>query len=641
MSNPIYSPNYILTQRSSGYKSSIYAVAELLDNSIDAEASEIEFLLNEISVKNGPRRRNVLSDIVIADNGQGMNYTQINDCLTLSKGSGESSSRIGKFGVGLLQSSIFVGKRVEVYSRHKSENVWRKVIFDIDESINKTNVEYESAIESEPPSFISNNISEDVRTIVHWSKLDRLDVTQSKTFINRAEKLFGRIYRYKIIEGLKISLKSFSDFKGQPIINSNIIPYDPLFLMSGETYISKKIWEAIDKNISHKKLNKFEQFRSKYHFSKFIKDCEPYKSSLPIFQKDESAFDVVENMTINGEDYWFKIRASFAYSSITKPGIRDGGSTIIGEVAREKMNGSRHFSSANIFFIRNGREIDYGNYGFYNNSEEVARWWTIEIHFDSKLDDILGLSNNKQSVEFVQTLDRDLDTLHIFDDMTLPQIREYVWNKITMKILRSIKRMKGHLRDYARNFIDEENKYLDDSGGKNPVPVLEQPIIDLIAKSKSKWSAERKEEMYILLKEAFMKTPEHELREQIEIFSRDLLKTLVIYAPNESGNLFEIKEPMGQVVILINKNHEYYTSVVEPLKNNVNLKEYAIAIEMLLSSLAFEYHHLLAENKDKYEIYLKNFIDGVSRRLGSYIQEIKLDFEKENNNHDEFDDDLE
>ena len=64
MSNPIYSPNFILTQRSSGYKSSIYAIAELLDNSIDAEASEIEFLLNETSMIKGPRVSNVLSDII-------------------------------------------------------------------------------------------------------------------------------------------------------------------------------------------------------------------------------------------------------------------------------------------------------------------------------------------------------------------------------------------------------------------------------------------------------------------------------------------------------------------------------------------------------------------------------------------------
>ena len=347
-------------------------------------------------------------------------------------------------------------------------------------------------------------------------------------------------------------------------------------------------------------------------------------------------------MTINGEEYWFKIRASLLIAVFQNQELEMEGIQKLGKLLEKKMNGTRHFRSANIFFIRNGREIDFGNYGFYNPSKETSRWWTIEIHFDSKLDDVLGLSNNKQSVEFVQTLDEDLGVLHIYDEMNLPQMREYIWNKMTMKILRSISRMEGHLRDYAANFRDEENKYLDNSGGKRPVPVLEKPIIDLIAKSKSKWTDERKEEMYILLKDAFMKTPENELREQIEIFSRDLLKTLVIYAPNESGNLFEIKEPMGQVVILINKKHEYYKSVIEPLKNNVNLKEFAIAIEMLLSSLAFEYHHLMVENKDKYEIYLRNFvIDGVSRRLRSFILEIQLDFEKENKRFDEVDDYLE
>ena len=123
-----------------------------------------------------------------------------------------------------------------------------------------------------------------------------------------------------------------------------------------------------------------------------------------------------------------------------------------------------------------------------------------------------------------------------------------------------------------------------------------------------------------------MKTPENELREQIEIFSRDLLKTLVIYAPNESGNLFEIKEPMGQVVILINKKHEYYKSVIEPLKNNVNLKEFN-SYRDVIKSLAFEYHHLMARTKINMK-FIRNFIDVLSRRLRSFILEIQLDLKR-------------
>jgi hypothetical protein len=80
--------------------------------------------------------------------------------------------------------------------------------------------------------------------------------------------------------------------------------------------------------------------------------------------------------------------------------VRNGGSTSLGKEFAKKMSGDSHFRSANIFFIRTGREIDFGSYGLYTVTDEKNRFWTIEIHFDKDLDELLGVSNSKQSVDF-------------------------------------------------------------------------------------------------------------------------------------------------------------------------------------------------------------------------------------------------
>ena len=46
--NKLYSSNYIVNQRSSGYKSTVYAMAEIVDNSVDAESTKIDIVFSEI-----------------------------------------------------------------------------------------------------------------------------------------------------------------------------------------------------------------------------------------------------------------------------------------------------------------------------------------------------------------------------------------------------------------------------------------------------------------------------------------------------------------------------------------------------------------------------------------------------------------
>ena len=128
-----------------------------------------------------------------------------------------------------------------------------------------------------------------------------------------------------------------------------------------------------------------------------------------------------------------------------------------------------------------------------------------------------------------------------------------------------------------------EESFLDDNDGvRTPIPQAETTVIQVIPKGDA-WSKEQKQEVATFLKEKFMHLPINVINHQVKIFADGLTKTLVLYAPNESGFLFELTEKRGKLITLINTNHVYYTNIIEPLKSNKYLKEFAISIEMLIS----------------------------------------------------------
>ena len=63
-----FSYNALVSQRAAGYKNTAYALAELIDNSFDANAKNVQVILLE---KNISGRRKV-EEILVLDDGDGM-----------------------------------------------------------------------------------------------------------------------------------------------------------------------------------------------------------------------------------------------------------------------------------------------------------------------------------------------------------------------------------------------------------------------------------------------------------------------------------------------------------------------------------------------------------------------------------------
>ena len=87
--------------RDSRYHNTAYAIAELIDNSIEANAGHIDLLCMEQPQSVGTRTRRRVSGVAVLDDGDGMDVRTLFDALKFGGGTRHNSDRgIGKYGMG-------------------------------------------------------------------------------------------------------------------------------------------------------------------------------------------------------------------------------------------------------------------------------------------------------------------------------------------------------------------------------------------------------------------------------------------------------------------------------------------------------------------------------------------------------------
>ena len=100
--------------RDSGYKSTTHALAEIIDNSIESRATAIE--LFGVSRKSHRTGRFTLEELAVLDDGEGMDSTTLRGSLRYGHGTRGGRRGIGRFGLGLPNSSMSQARRVDVWS---------------------------------------------------------------------------------------------------------------------------------------------------------------------------------------------------------------------------------------------------------------------------------------------------------------------------------------------------------------------------------------------------------------------------------------------------------------------------------------------------------------------------------------------
>lgn len=186
----LVSSNFIRAVRESGYVSLATALAELIDNSIQAQATTVAIRITRPAPGGHPR-------IEIEDDGVGMDATELATCLRFG-GSSRFDERdsFGRFGMGLPAASLS-------QTRHVSVTAWRAnrartVSLDVDAIAGGSGVDLRPS-RSEPGRSPSG-------CRVVWSECDRIEYRRLAWLQRSLRRELGRMYRRFLADGLRLTI---------------------------------------------------------------------------------------------------------------------------------------------------------------------------------------------------------------------------------------------------------------------------------------------------------------------------------------------------------------------------------------------------------------------------------------------------
>lgn len=200
---------FIQATRDSGYKDVCSAVSELVDNAIQARATRIDIRIEITS----PGR----CSLSVLDNGIGMDPATLRSALRFGGSSRFDDRRgLGRFGMGLPNSSFSQAKRVSVFTwQRESPNVWSSYL-DYREILAGQMREVPVPLSSKS---LPIQVASASGTLVVWEECDRIPYKRTSTVVKRLTRALGQRFRRYILKGVTISANSH-----------RITAFDPLFL---------------------------------------------------------------------------------------------------------------------------------------------------------------------------------------------------------------------------------------------------------------------------------------------------------------------------------------------------------------------------------------------------------------------------
>ena len=411
--------------RDSRYHNSAYAIAELIDNAVEAEAAQIQLLCQEAPRRIKSQTRARLVELAVLDNGSGMDPNTLLHALRFGVGTRhDKPTGIGKYGMGLPTSSMSQCKRVDVWTWQGGiDTAWHSWI-DADE-IAAGNHEVPIPDQTPIPDIWRQVGNEKIfsgrsGTLVVWSKLDKIQWKTGRALIGNTAREIGRIHRQFISANfVQIDAISFlSNNAAEPIFSLQVKPNDPMYLMAPSS-VPEERWanEAM-----------FRQWG----------DIKEY--SVDMGGKKETIF--VKYSIVKQE--------ALAISGVA----HNPGSTERGVHARQNIGVSVVREDREIIledaFLREGGSAD----------NPQNRWWGCEVLFFKDCDELFGVDHNKQMVanftQAAKTLARDdrpiprvLEDLGIDEDEAIFQIVGDIRNQ-TRAMMQEIGAMFSRTREKAR-----------------------------------------------------------------------------------------------------------------------------------------------------------------------------------------------
>lgn len=580
----------ILELQNNGYKSTVSAIAEIIDNSIQASANNIDIVI----IRSTTRDQNEIEEILLIDDGVGMDEDTFSKALQISAGTrSKAKSGLGKYGMGLPNSSISQTKRVEVYSIQNNKKLFN--YFDLDEIFESGEAflpEIEEVVKVQIPIFESKKLKvSENGTIVRWVRPNKVIPKTAKTLSEHIEKIGGKIFRHLLNGFIDTDNKEFK-------VNINILVYD----YNGETF-------ELNGNLTRMKIKPFDPMflmTNTQMSDQFSESIHPTSVLYP--NECKKTFEIEYNnekikTTVEIKLSYCKKEERNRYGSLA-------GSTEFGKMyhRRNMINGARS-GYQNISIIRAGREIDCGDFGFINSVNETDRWWSAEIIVTPEIDSIIGVDNKKQQASNIKYINKEWE-----DDGDAHEILRF----ISTYLFENIKTVRKEINQQNTTVISpgkgkEKPEGWDHEKGDNPKGADSDNDNDA--------QIEIRKDMFDWISERYPNLSDIENKRIIDYALG--LRDHHIFIKSDLGesNLYSYKVFGTKVLIELNYEHSFYKNFVTQFESDVNNEKSLRSIRLLIGSMVNS--EILNSSDDKNVLkYRRDFKFRLSTSLDDYISDL-------------------
>ena len=539
---------WVNSVRSSGYRDAAMALGELIDNSLQAGASDVEVLVKEKLTLNGNRRTWNVQEIAVLDNGKGMDPVLQQRALRFGDGDHhKTSGGMGKYGVGLPQASISQAKRVDVWSWQDGVTSAQHTFINLaDEEWVKRAMILPADSTPIPQEWLNNaEIVGDSGTLVVWSTLDRLAWKKAETIYTNSDFLVGRMYRHWLskesdadVPNSQILLRAFDDDGVEVRSEWSFSPNDPLYLLTDNA------------------ANPSKQTKREVLFDKvgIVKE-------LPFKVVNEDG-DTIESTV--------KITSTMAPRALRDPygpGGMAAGSTDYGDHARKNIG---------VSIVRANRELTLST-SFAIDKDPRHRWWGIQVEFGPELDEILGVTNNKQDAENLSSVARRSWDDYQEGNETQVQARkrvrdenysQFVCIEIAHEVNKQISSIMTTIKKTSKDTKKKDSRTAD-SPERRGTEATKKRVEETGKTTDTDDDNDdlSKDERMELIKDFLQKMKVDP--EQVEQNLGDIIDAGLRYSINheylETDAFFSVDQIGGAIFITLNRNHQAYSELFDTL----------------------------------------------------------------------------
>ncbi|MFG2716886.1 ATP-binding protein [Streptomyces sp. NPDC048416] len=537
----------------SGYKSTAHAIAELIDNGLEANADLVELFVVESTDRPTHRARYRVEKIAVLDNGDGMDPETLRQSLRFGAGTRQERKGIGRFGVGLPNSSISQCDRVDVWSWTNGPDNALHTYLDLKEIAQGLEEVPEPKLDALPTEWqaLAEGLGSS-GTLVQWTELARVQWRGAETTVTNTEHLIGRVYRRLITKGKRIKLVPVRGWAQLPGVRDTR-PNDPLYLMTPSStpppFDAKPMFRA------HGAGNTGQIGEERFMVAGA--DGNEY----PVLVRSSIAVEAARRTDIPGEPWPRNVSPSL------KPG-----DTPWGKHASKNLG---------ISLIRADRELDLDT-GWVNSYEPQERWWGVEIDFPPALDEVFGVTNNKQSATIFSELahfnwreeaaglsyEEFRETLREEGDRRLPLI-EIVYH-IREKLLG---KLRSDLEDQTRGTGTSRKRHevaevQAEEAVKRRRSEGPPSLTDKLAAESTE--AESKQLQYESLVETHRYSPADAQRIIEETMSQGKHIRLLTSRNPDSPAFFNVEYIPGMLQVALNMDHPVYSDLIAVLDQDID-----------------------------------------------------------------------